>query len=364
MDFKRRVFGTPSSNRAELFAVLAALRACRNVKELHLYCDSKNAEDTIDHALKANSYVGQSTPNRDLILRCAEEIRMRRNDANKEFTWHKVKAHCDDEPFEHQEADRLAKQALDLQLDPNNDNEHLRRLQPAWALLHRGVPRQQDGLKTTMCALEDEAAKVGIAPHLQLSLLSDLKHTGWTQAIATHQSLDPAMQELLFRLKFGAVKGTPSSAGHKPGQPLPCPWCRSNIKHADMVGRLHGHQWADHALHECTHPGFTKARETVRTKYAAELSKRVPANKSIPNVNVKSLTATPATDPAARLPAGDQSNNENDILLDLRGYVQTDMPALAKRVGLSQHDFANALTATCRELQTFVKIHVDKEHRA
>ena len=26
-----------------------------------------------------------------------------------------------------------------------------------------------------------------------------------------------------------------------------------------------------------------------------------------------------------------------------RGYVQTDMPALAKRVGLSQHDFANAL---------------------
>ena len=47
-----------------------------------------------------------------------------------------------------------------------------------------------------MCALEDEAAKVGIAPHLQLSLLSDLKHTGWTQAIATHQSLDPAMQEI------------------------------------------------------------------------------------------------------------------------------------------------------------------------
>ena len=90
----------------------------------------------------------------------------------------------------------------------------------------------------------------------------------------------------------------------------------------------------------------------------------MPADKPMPTVNVRSLTATPAADPAARLPAGDQSNNENDILLDLRGYVQTDMPALAKRVGLSQHDFATALTATCRELQTFVKIHVDKEHRA
>ena len=81
-------------------------------------------------------------------------------------------------------------------------------------------------------------------------------------------------------------------------------------------------------------------------------------------MNVRSLIATPAADPAARLPTGDQSNNENDILLDLRGYVQTDMPALAKRVGLSQHDFANALTATCRELQNFVKNYVDKEHRA
>ena len=58
------------------------------------------------------------------------------------------------------------------------------------------------------------------------------------------------------------------------------------------------------------------------------------------------------------------SNNKNDILLDLRGYVQTDMPALAKRVGLSQQDFANTLTATCRELQNFVKNYVDKEHRA
>ena len=67
------------------------------------------------------------------------------------------------------------------------------RMQPAWPLLHRGVSRQQDGFKDTMCALEDKAAKVGIisqhpylfraskdqgiAPYLQLSLLTDLNHT-------------------------------------------------------------------------------------------------------------------------------------------------------------------------------------------
>jgi len=55
------------------------------------------------------------------------------------------------------------------------------------------VSRQQDGFTDTMCALEDKAAKVGIisqhpylfraskdqgiAPYLQLSLLTDLNHT-------------------------------------------------------------------------------------------------------------------------------------------------------------------------------------------
>ena len=67
------------------------------------------------------------------------------------------------------------------------------RMQPAWPLLHRGVSHQQDGFTDTMCALEDKAAKVGIisqhpylfraskdqgiAPYLQLSLLTDLNHT-------------------------------------------------------------------------------------------------------------------------------------------------------------------------------------------
>ena len=67
------------------------------------------------------------------------------------------------------------------------------KMQPAWPLLHRGVSRQQDGFTDTMCALEDKAAKVGIisqhpylfraskdqgiAPYLQLSLLTDLNHT-------------------------------------------------------------------------------------------------------------------------------------------------------------------------------------------
>ena len=78
--------------------------------------------------------------------------------------------------------------------DTNCRNNDLYLQQLAWPLLHRGVSRQQDGFKDTMCALEDKAAKVGIisqhsylfraskgqgiAPYLQLSLLTDLNHTG------------------------------------------------------------------------------------------------------------------------------------------------------------------------------------------
>ena len=39
---------------------------------------------------------------------------------------------------------------------------------------------------------------------------------------------------LLFRLKFDAVKGTPSSTGHSGDQPSRCLWCQSNIKHAEI----------------------------------------------------------------------------------------------------------------------------------
>ena len=110
-------------------------------------------------------------------------------------------------------------------------------------LLHRGVSRQQDGFKDTMCALEAKATKVGIisqhpylfraskdqgiAPYLQLSLLTDLNHTWWLKPY-------PAIQALLFRLKFDAVKGTPSSTGHSGDQPPRCLWCQSNIKHAEI----------------------------------------------------------------------------------------------------------------------------------
>ena len=57
--------------------------------------------------------------------------------------------------------------------------------------------------------------------------LTSINHTWWLKPY-------PAIQAWLFRLKFDAVKGTPSSTGHSGDQPPRCLWCQSNIKHAEI----------------------------------------------------------------------------------------------------------------------------------
>ena len=70
------MYGTPSSNRAELFAVLRALRTCKEVKTLHIQCDSETTHKMILKSLEGK-ILKHHTPNRDLIERCAQEINWR-----------------------------------------------------------------------------------------------------------------------------------------------------------------------------------------------------------------------------------------------------------------------------------------------
>ena len=49
-------------------------------------------------------------------------------------------AHTEEEPPEHIKADIQADDSAKLPLPPNN--ERLRRLQPMWSLMYKGIPRQ------------------------------------------------------------------------------------------------------------------------------------------------------------------------------------------------------------------------------
>ena len=71
-----RVYGTPSSNRAELYAVLRALRLCKPVKELHIQCDSETSMKMVFKAA-SGKHIKHNTPNRDLpdhALRSGDEM--------------------------------------------------------------------------------------------------------------------------------------------------------------------------------------------------------------------------------------------------------------------------------------------------
>ena len=71
-----RVYGTPSSNRAELYAVLRALRLCKPVKELHIQCDSETSMKMVSKAV-SGKHINQTqyTKQRpDHALRRGDEV--------------------------------------------------------------------------------------------------------------------------------------------------------------------------------------------------------------------------------------------------------------------------------------------------
>ena len=74
---------------------------------------------------------------------------------------------------------------------------------------------------------------------------------------------------------------------------------------------------------------------------------------SAPKVTVRSLTMP--LDHAAASLAGNQSGDGNTIQLDLRGFIQSDMPTLAKKLGLFQRDLVVTLNVTQKGLQNVVR---------
>ena len=370
-----RVYGTPSSNRAELYAVLRALRLCKPVKELHIQCDSETSKKMVFKAV-SGKHIKHNTPNRDLIMRCAAEMKWRHDQPGYKTEWHDVEAHSEKEPWEHKKADLLAGLATEMPLPPHNAN--LRELEPAWALLHKGIPCQDDGLKTTLRTLENEAAKAGdnMSPHLRPSLLSRRKHSGESQAISCRKTVDHAVQEILFRLKFGAVKGTPGfktcpvgDAGgwHK------CPRCGLPIRGADRQQKLHGLQWTDHALHHCAHRELVSARSEVERALTEKLKACISLSETLEGrpagnggrpsssrgvIHIRSLTEFPSV--LGQPPSPEDKLPESGLVIDLRGYVPLDIHKRIKTLGVTSSDISSMFNAAKRPLQVLTKL-IDRQ---
>ena len=354
-----RVFGTPSSNRAELYAVLRALRMCRGVQDVHLQCDSETSLQMVTKAL-SGKIIKHKTPNRDLIVRCAKELKWREAQDGYKTQWINVKAHSDEEPMEHKWADVLADRATKLALPPHN--EHLRRLEPAWCLLYKGIPHQDNGLKTVLRTLEDAAAKAGatMAPHLRPSLLSSRKDSGWSQRLSANKHLDPAVQELLFRFKFGAVKGTPVLQAPRAGDPIKCPYCCTDIVNSMLDTKLHGHQWTDHALHHCSRPELVTARRAVQEALSDKFTEII-ANKNDGHMQVQltSLTEIVQAD-GSPSPIQPASLPVNELVIDLRGYFPSNFTDSTQLIGLSLEDLTKMFNAARKPLQNIMKL-IDKQ---
>ena len=371
-----RVYGTQSSNRAELYAVLRALRLCKPIKQLHILCDSETSKKMIFKAL-SGKHIKHNTPNRDLITRCATEMQWRHDQPEYKTEWVDVKAHSDEEPWEHKKADLLAGKATQMALPPHN--AHLRELEPAWALLYKGTPCQDEGLKTILRTLENEAATAGgtVPSNLRPSLLSKHKHTGESQAISCKNTVNHAVQEILFRLKFGAVRGTPRPkprGTNGEGDWHICPRCDIPIWGANRREKLHGHHWVDHCLHHCAYHALVSARQKVLEALSGRLKEcmsrpgtaasRPDGRPRIAQATVEARSLTDFSDlvignttlghpPGGELPKG-------GLVIDLRGYVPQDIRQRMKDLGITSLDITSMLNVAKRPLQAITKL-IDKQ---
>ena len=99
-----------------------------------------------------------------------------------------------------------------------------------------------------------------------------------------------------------------------------------------MVRYIMGAAWTDHALHYCTHGPFVAARQAVQDALSAKMVECAfgDANQA-PDVKVhlRSLTEDPS---APKLP------DDHNMVLDLRGFVPTDIEARTKHIMLTRDD--------------------------
>ena len=213
-----------------------------------------------------------------------------------------------------------------------------------------------------MKTLEETGAKADakVAPHLKPSLLSSRKHSGWSQRLSTHKHLEPRVQELFLRSKFGAIKGTPMNLRkHSEGEPFTCPLCKTSILNTEPTPKLHGHQWTDHALHHCDATGFKTARKAVQDALSTKLTEIVTGGGEVDmRVHITSLTERTRAENTSQQPA----LPVNDVVVDLRGYLPADFSDTANLIGLTLDDLTGMFNAARRQLQDLMKL-VDKQPR-
>ena len=194
-------------------------------------------------------------------------------------------------------------------------------------------------LAKTMCTVETARVAAGLPPHLACTLTampSRIDHS-LTRQLTSNISM-PRLHEILLRSKFGAVEGCPPQRGHASGTPFPCPLCGHAITNGDVSGRLHGAQWTNHGLHECTHPKF----ESARTRVQSTLTEWW-------NGYDDSLTPV--------IWSVDQVWDDDAVLpVDLRGYVHAGTRDLLLSVGLSLSDMTDMFQTIALEIRDMITL--------
>jgi ribonuclease HI len=121
LEHRVRVCGSQDNARAEMLAMYAGLRACRQVPQVKMHSDCSYVLDTMTKYWKDDGRPSLKpfprTTNADLITVIVREL-VRRDASHGpgHISLHKVESHIDDTPIDHVDVDIIAKEAATLPL--------------------------------------------------------------------------------------------------------------------------------------------------------------------------------------------------------------------------------------------------------
>ena len=319
------------------------MKACRTADVVHVVYDCYYVRSALNLYLHRLDKLSQGVANRDLIKAVVQAVQHR--EANgKDTILHKIKAHSDEEPIEHEIADEIANEAAALPI-PDAWTQHL---EPAWAVVHNGIVVQDENLTKTMNQLQVARKAAELPSYLAELLTSDCVCHSWTRRLTKSKKLTPELFEMLIRLKFGAVEGCPKPTGHVQGTLYQCPLCDQSIDGSDLDPKhLHGAQWAQHCIYDCDHPEFTQIRSTIQDSLTTWSESH-----DLPDILLQAVELD--IDPLLFDP--EEIDEDSPIPLDIRGLLRSNFKWHAKLHGIAPHELAGLFNSLTWGLRSLMKL--------
>ena len=350
LEHRVRVCGSQDNARAEMLAMYAGLRACRQVPQVKMHSDCSYVLDTMTKYWKDDGRPSLKplprTTNADLITVIVREL-VRRDASHGpgHISLHKVESHVDDTPIEHVDVDIIAKEAATLPLPAQ-----WQKLLPAqYTVMHLGQTHNIKELRALITERHRQRDAAGLPAHLQHLADPRLDH-GLSKKI--FNSSKKPFHESTLRATFGISM---HHFHHHPGLGHKCERCSQFALQNDgtpiATADLHSVDAVKHMLFHC--PATESHRDQLQLQCDRFTRKMRVTHTSgnIPHFYMADVAADALND---------QPWYPDEFPVDPRGFFLIGASAQLHEAGLKPSDIAKLLSMCAPHVKDMLRLTAAK----